>query len=233
MDYSAYSNVGGRGNNEDALLFEEANGATLFLVADGVGGVEAGELASRAAVQELRGQFLFEPNAFDLEQAVLAANLQILALQDETKKRMKTTIAAVCVTQDTVQCTHVGDSRIYLFSQDGICYQSMDHSVSQMAVLAGEITTAEIRRHKDRNKLLRALGVSDELTVEVKTFPRADVCGLLICTDGFWEYVLEEEMLETRRSAATSEDWLGAMRALLQERVSENHDNNTAIAAMF
>ncbi|MBQ5969758.1 MAG: serine/threonine-protein phosphatase [Clostridia bacterium] len=235
MEYSAYSNVGGRGNNEDAMLVEEAGDATLFVVADGVGGVEAGELASNAAIEELRGQFLFEPNAFDLNQAVMAANLQVLNLQEKTKKKMKTTIAVVCVTPDSIQCVHVGDTRIYLLNGDGICYQSMDHSVSQMAVLAGEITADEIRQHKDRNKLLRALGVSDELTVDVKTFPRAEVNGLLMCTDGFWEYVLEQELIDTRKAAESSEEWLCEMRKILQERVKdkENNDNNTAIAASF
>lgn len=235
MDYSAYSNVGGRGNNEDAVLVEETGTAALFVVADGVGGVEAGELASNAAIEELRGQFLFEPNAFDLTGAIMAANLQVLSLQEQTKKKMKTTIAVVLVTQDTVQCAHVGDTRIYLFSKGEIRYQSMDHSVSQMAVLAGEITTDEIRQHKDRNKLLRALGASDELTVDVKTFPREEIDGLLMCTDGFWEYVLEDELLSTRAAASASDEWLAAMRGILQERVKEkaNNDNNTAIAASF
>ena len=203
------------------------------MVADGVGGAEAGELASKAAADELRGQFLFEPNAFDLTQAISAANAQVLALQDQTHKQMKTTAAAVLVSQDEIRCAHVGDTRIYLFSESGICYQSVDHSVSQVAVMTGEIRPDEIRQHRDRNKLLRALGAEDEMPVDEKAFARAGMKALLICSDGFWEYVLEDEMVRLLQEAATAEQWLGEMRALLQERIPQRNDNNTAIAAIF
>lgn len=233
MRYSAYSNVGGRSNNEDSLLIEEVNGSCLFVVADGVGGIDAGEVASKAAAEELRNQFLFEEGSFDLRQAIVAANAEVLAMQQQLSKQMKTTISAIYVAGDFIQCAHVGDSRIYLFDDSSILYQSVDHSVSQMAVYAGEITADQIRSHEDRNKLTKALGIDDNLSVDVKTFQREDVKAFLICSDGFWEYVYEQEMLELVRNTDDPELWLTEMRKLLQRRVSKNNDNNTAIVSIL
>ena len=185
--YSAYSSIGGRPNNEDSFLVEQLDDSKLLLVADGLGGVEAGEEASQQAVEELRTLFLSRENVFDLSKGILAANSSILKLQKKTGERMKTTIAAVYVTTDRVLCAHVGDSRIYLFYDNKIFYQSVDHSFSQMAVFSGEIKEEEIRTHKDRNKLLQALGVDDELSVRVRSYPTNKVQAILLCTDGFWE----------------------------------------------
>lgn len=233
MQYSAYSNVGGRANNEDSLVIEESHGCVLFAVADGLGGVEAGEIASGTAVEELKNQFLFEPQSFNLSQALVAANAEILRIQESSAKKMKTTITAVYVSYDGIQCAHVGDSRIYMFGKNGIVYQSVDHSVSQMAVLAGEIKPEDIRNHEDRNMLTKALGVSDNLTVDVKKIPAENVSAILLCSDGFWEYVYEEEMIKILGETDNPEEWINEMRTLLMQRKPDKNDNNTAIAVIL
>lgn len=233
MNYSAYTNVGGRKNNEDSFETVSSCGCSLFVLADGLGGLEAGEKASAAATGEIRDQFLFDPKGFELKQAVEASNELVLSLQRESGKNMKTTVAAVYVADGTVYCSHVGDSRIYLFNEDTICYQSIDHSASQLAVFAGEISADGIRTHSDRNVLTRALGASEGLSVEVKSFPAESLRAVLICSDGFWEYVYEDEMLALLKAQTDAEAWINDMRGLLSQRVKENNDNNTAVAVIF
>ncbi len=230
MHYSSYTDPGSRKNNEDFLLFGSVGSRHLFVVNDGVGGAAAGELAAKAAAEEIKQQFLRFPHTFRLKNAVSAANDRVFRLQQETGKNMKTTVAVVCTTGRKIRCSHVGDSRIYLFSDDTIIYRSLDHSVSQEAVNRGEITEDEIRSYPSRNVLTKALGVWADLTAEVTTFPMRSVKAMLLCTDGFWEYVYEDEMISLLRVAENPQQWLQAMRSLLEERIGVKNDNNTAIA---
>lgn len=232
MKYSSYSDVGGRANNEDAYLAVENNGDYLFVVADGLGGLDAGEVASGIATDTLKHLFLSDPGRFDLVGAIGTANESILDCQAVQGKKMKTTIAAVFIRDGIVSCAHVGDSRIYLFDRGEIVYQSTDHSVSQMAVYAGEITRSEIRQHVDRNKLTRALGAESTLKIECQEFSLRDISAILLCSDGFWEYIFEKEMTSLLSVARTPAHWIEEMRKLLALRVNGKNDNNTAVAAI-
>lgn len=233
MRYSAYSNVGGRSNNEDFFEIAEANGCYLFVLCDGLGGLEAGEVASATAAMEIKEQFLFDPKGFDLRQAVLAANECILEKQSKSGKNMKTTVTAVYMADGEIYCSHVGDSRIYMFDESGICYQSIDHSASQMAVFSGEITPDGIRTHPDRNILTNALGAYSELNADVKVFLAENVRAVLLCSDGFWEYVYENEMINLLDAANDPLEWISSMRALLGQRIGKKNDNNTVIAVFL
>ncbi|MBO7252716.1 MAG: hypothetical protein J6V25_08825, partial [Oscillospiraceae bacterium] len=124
---------------------------------------------------------------------------------------------------------HVGDSRLYHFVNGKLVHQTTDHSVSQMAVMMGEITTHQIRFHEDRNRVLRSLGGENA---------KADVSALLdvssgnhaflMCSDGFWEYVYEDEMEKTLQQASDPQAWIDSMEAILKQRIPSNNDNYTA-----
>ena len=231
----AYTNVGGRENNEDVFLADIADGCLLLAVADGLGGAEAGEAASGAAKETLRKLFEAAPKRFDLSAAIIKANEEIIALQKASRKTMKTTAAALYINGGTAVCGHVGDTRIYLFGKDGtIFYQSVDHSVSQMFVYTGEITLNEIRGHGDRNLLTKALGNGSDCEPDIREFPAREIHAALLCSDGFWEYVYEEEMGKLlRENDDNARKWLAAMKKTLRERQPEKCDNNTAIAVIF
>ena len=228
--YGFYTDIGGRGNNEDSLLAIESGGAYLFAVADGLGGHEAGEVASRILVDELRRAFMKTPYSFDLEQSVKRANALILSEQDRTGKKMKTTVSAAYVFGGRTYVANVGDSRVYLFDEGNIVFTSVDHSVAQMAVHAGEITADKIRSHPDRNILTRALGSAAGLKVDMYTVDNSTYDRLLICSDGFWEHVLESQMTETARANASPDAWIGAMRRFRDADAPDGGDNNTAVA---
>lgn len=230
--HDAYTDVGGRSNNEDAFFVGQSANGSLFAVADGLGGVGYGEVASAIAVEMLKRRFEDEATPFDLEEAFKAANEAILEKQCATGHNMKTTLCAAWVNRDRTVFAHVGDSRIYAFDEEAIVYQSVDHSAAQMAVMLGEAETSDLRSHPDRNLLTRALGASDTLKVEVRTVESARYHALLLCSDGFWEYVCEQEMLTGMRKSAKPNAWLRRMRKLLKKRIPRNHDNNTAVAVM-
>ena len=103
-----------------------------------------------------------------------------------------------------------------------------------MFVTMGELEEKMIRFHEDRNRVLRCLGQDDSLNPTARDYPlEPGDHAFLLCSDGFWEYVLEPEMEEDLRDAASPADWLQRMRARHDARVPAVHDNHTAAAVWF
>lgn len=231
IDFAFYTDIGGRTDNEDAYCNKILDDGYLFAVADGLGGHKGGEIASGTAIRTIEKYFT-ETESRNIAESVELANNQVLNMQKETATGMKTTISAVFAGENETVIAYVGDSRVYAFKDGKIVFQTKDHSASQLAVSVGEIEKDEIRNHPDRNVLTRALGVSDEVKVEVVTLQNSEYDALLLCTDGFWEYVLEEEMEETLCSCQSANNWLYKMRIIQLNKASEDCDNNTAIVVV-
>ena len=231
-DFSFYSDVGGRSNNEDSYLAKKILNGYLFVVADGLGGHDDGEMASYSAVNSIK-EYLVNNETESVSEAVCFANNKVLEMQMKQSSKMKTTVALAYVTDSKTVIAHVGDSRVYAFKNGRIVHQTIDHSASQLAVSVGEIRSEDIRKHEDRNVLLRALGASDNVKVEVSEIGSGDFDALLLCSDGFWEYVLETEMEYELASSKSADKWLYKMRAIQLNRAPERCDNNTAIAVMM
>lgn len=230
--YHSYTNIGGRDKNEDAYVAIENKGKYLFVVADGLGGHEAGEIASGIVVNILQKQFEKSSKSFELEKAIRDANQAIMDKQKELGLRMRTTVTAVYVDKKKAVCANVGDSRTYLFYKGNIVFQSFDHSVAQMAVQSGEIEKKELRCHSDRNILTRALGSREDVKIDITILKEREFDSMLLCSDGFWEYVIEEEMQEDLSASQAPEIWHDKMYQRYQERIPYNNDNNTAIVVM-
>jgi len=230
---ASYSDIGGRETNEDAMFCERAENALAAAVADGLGGHGGGEIASGKALERFGAnlQKLIPPTEAALSEVCADMNRAVIEAQTE-KLHMKTTLAAAVLNEGTLACMHVGDSRVYYFKDGGIRYQSTDHSVSQLAVLAHEITQEQIRFHEDRSRILRSLGSEDAAVPEIRVFTDALMPGdaVLLCTDGFWEYVLEKEILSFLKRTRTAQDWLGRMVRILRKRAKKGNDNNSAVA---
>lgn len=231
-NFDFYSEIGGREDNQDKALATKLQNGYLFVVADGLGGHNGGAVASGIVIKTLEEYMKSTTIQVDsLEFVIKAANLEIIKNQVAYFSDMKTTIAAVCIDNDFIYISNVGDSRIYAFKNGELVFQSMDHSATQMAVLLGEITKDEMRTHADRNRLTRALGGSEQLTVEKQVFKKDDFDALLLCSDGFWEDVLEEDMCLFLKGAKSPEEWLNRMKRYICH--TENHDNHTAIAVFL
>lgn len=227
------SNRGGKEINDDTVSVWQENGTYLF-VGDGLGGYAGGQQASQAAAKALLqaardGSVLSEES---LREAAVLANEAVRRLQQDSGGNMKTTLVFLAIEDKTARWMHIGDSRLYYFHDGVLRMQTMDHSVSQMAVLMGDITLQQIRFHEDRNRVLRALG-AENAKPDVSTqlqLQKGD--AFLLCTDGFWEYVYEQEMESALKAAKTPQEWLERMEQLLKARIPKDTDNYTAAAVI-
>lgn len=230
--YSGYTHIGGRNNNEDNYIAIKNEDNYLFAVADGVGGHTCGQVASEIIIRTLEELFCNNSDEFDLEMAIRQANEKIILAQKQMKNNMQTTITAVYINDSMTVCANVGDSRTYFFKNNHVVFQTTDHSVAQMAVALGEIQKEDIRNHEDRNIITRTIGYSFEEKIDIRIFKNTDFENIILCTDGFWEYVLEDEMCKIQERNTTPDECLSEMRKILMERVPKKHDNNTAIMVM-
>ena len=229
------SNAGGREKNDDTVLIRHESSKACVFVGDGLGGYDGGRQASMSAAKAVmeysRKQSLLSEDA--MKEAVKLAEQAVRKMQALHRGQMKTTLVLLSAEGENARWAHVGDSRLYCFQKGKLLVQTMDHSVSQVAVLMGEISQNQIRFHEDRNRVLRALG-SDNARPDVS--PIQDISNgtyaFLLCTDGFWEYVYEKEMEDTLKAVDNPEAWLTAMEHLLLQRVPKEHDNYSA-AAVF
>ena len=230
IETTGITNCGGRKQNEDAIRVKQNGNNICLVVADGLGGHGGGQIASSIATDTIIK--CYERNGLNsqqkVEEAFDEADDYVKDAQTNSCK-MKTTMVMLCVEDKMAWWAHIGDSRLYHFHNGQLIHQTLDHSVSQMAVLMGEITKEEIRFHADRSRILRALG-SDSCNPDIQTpiFLEEGFHAFLLCTDGFWEYVNESEMQQLLEVSSSSEKWLAEMELLLKRRVPENHDNYTA-----
>lgn len=226
--YACYSDIGKRANNEDAYHIEEHGEQLIAVVADGLGGHASGEIASGIVVDLLPK--LVADKEFDEDElgyAILDAHRAIC----ETKTSSCTTVASLWIEKYAAIAAHVGDSRIYQFRDGRVVYQSEDHSLVQVAISLGELPADACRNHRDRNKVYRVLGDENEK-------PKIDIVNLdvrpgdrfLLCSDGFWSPVCEQEMIVCSDGSRTPQAWLDAMVELVRDKDDRKQDNNTAIA---
>lgn len=236
VEVAKITGCGGRNYNEDTVRVERLGEAVCIVVADGLGSCGGGEIASGCAADIVMQQFL-NNQLHDKQDVLEAFHLADVAVtkQQTAECEMKTTMAMLLLEDGNALRAHVGDTRIYRFRNAELFEQTLDHSVSQMAVLMNEISQSQIRFHEDRNKVVRAIGsdsAEPEVSGPVRLEEEKGFHAFLLCTDGFWEYVYEAEMAAILKQAHTPEEWLQGMLLLLEKRAPKNNDNFTA-AAVF
>jgi serine/threonine protein phosphatase PrpC len=232
------SKTGGRQVNEDACGFWSAPEACFCVLSDGLGGHDGGEVASKLVVQHALGWFRDTPesSARAIKASLAAANSAILQEQQRNGllKQMRSTavILSIDTKHDAAVWGHAGDSRLYCFREDRIIEQTRDHSVLQGMVDAGYLQPKELRASFNRSRLLSALGNGERVDADIipVAFPLLPGDVFLLCTDGMWEYVNEEDMERLLDASATAEEWLKAMESQVLARGHENQDNYSAIA---
>lgn len=189
-----------RGVNEDRYVVLP----DLLVVADGMGGVQAGEVASQMAVDALAIHPFLARDSGELVAAIAEANRNIFhaAYSRGDWQGMGTTITAVLVSGEVCQVAQVGDSRAYLIRDGAIKRLTDDHSLVGELVRNGSISVEEAMLHPQRNLLTRALGTAEEVQVDVKAITLSFDDILLLCTDGLSGVLTDEEILaETMRHA--------------------------------
>jgi protein phosphatase len=230
-----------RSKNQDDLHA----GDTLFVVADGMGGHQAGEVASRITVERLVDRLTSRPDdspptVDDLVSAIAEANTEILdtATANPEQAGMGTTVTALAVLPDpdpsddgdigeTLVLANVGDSRTYLFRNGRLRQLSVDHNYVSELVAEGYLTAAEARHHPRRNIVTRALGIESDVRVDSWRFPLVRGDRYVLCSDGLNDEVPDEE-IETL--VAEHEDPQAAAEALV-DRANQlgGRDNITVV----
>lgn len=186
-----------RDNNEDAILWDAAAGWAVL--ADGMGGHMAGEVASRLAVETLQthlGETAKGGEADRLREAVLEANQRIheQAGADVRCHNMGTTIVATLFRDGTLTCAHVGDSRLYRFSDAGLEQLSHDHSLVQELVDEGMMSSEEAAESSHKNVITRALGLEATVEADVLQVPLRSGELYLLCSDGLSDKIPDAEL---------------------------------------
>ena len=186
-----------RETNEDSYVCSPPH---LFIVADGMGGHVAGEIASKLAVKTVNGYIQEHVGKDNLElllkQAIIQANTSIyqMALSKEDFSGMGTTVTAVYIDGKKLHWGHVGDSRIYLLRKGELRQITNDHSLVWELVQSGSITREDAQNHPKRNILTRAVGTSCLISVDTGTLSLETGDVVLMCTDGLTNMVSEEEI---------------------------------------
>jgi PPM family protein phosphatase len=185
VDHASTSHTGKvRRTNEDSFLDEPP----LFVVADGMGGARAGELASRLAVDTFRELPVITGESAEdrLRRTILESNRRVLerAKSDPATAGMGSTVTAALVDGDRVVLGHVGDSRAYLLRDGSLQQLSHDHSLVAELERAGRLTREEAAVHPQRSVITRALGAGPELDVDTSVVQLRDGDVVLLCSDG-------------------------------------------------
>lgn len=225
-----------RSNNEDSFLVREPY---LFVVADGMGGHAAGEIASRAtlkafeaATHELRVGF--EGDASNvLKDAFLKANEHVykMAISNPDYEGMGTTMTALYLQQDnTAYVAHIGDSRMYLFRHGVLMQVTQDHTYVIKLLEERKITREEAQNHPKRHMLMRAMGVEENIEFDVIPFTVEAGDRLLLCTDGLSDMLTEMEMT----TVLEQEDLEAVGDALIEKALAKGgRDNVTLVLVDF
>lgn len=232
-----------RKNNEDYFGVFEAH--ELFIVADGMGGHAAGEIASSTAVQavaefvaltaketDITWPWGVDPNlslvANRLKTAVRFGNQKVLdlSLTQTDYEGMATTIVGVLFEGPTAHIAHVGDSRLYLMDQNGLRQVTIDHSWVLEQVALGVLTTEQARSHPLRNVVTRAIGAAPDLNVDVTSHEMAVGDVLLMCSDGLSGMVIDTEI---ERIVKANPDPTKAAQLLIAEANARGGEDNITV----
>ncbi len=225
-----------RTNNEDSffLTLDRINYLqNLFIVADGMGGHNAGEIASQEAIKRLI-EFILDREVVGkdygsfMKKATEHANYQtyIKSVKNKGLKGMGTTITALTIVDNKGYYTHVGDSRIYVFRNNELKQLSLDHTFIQEMVKSGRLTEDEAKAHPNKNMITRAVGISANVEVdfcEVEVY-KDDI--LLLCSDGLTGMVTNEDICGILTNDCTIEQ---KTQELVQQALYNGGEDNVTV----
>ena len=232
------TDTGARDGNEDDLRLGSASAGHYAVLADGAGGHERGEDASRLAVECIAKGLCERNSSFTPDYLTHLVRLAHAQLQQHAGERpedsMHSTVVVLWLDAalQKVLWTHVGDSRLYRCRHGRAELLTQDDSVVQRMVLAGLLTAQQSRRHPQKNHLVAALGIEGD--VQPHTVVRAvhvlEGDAYLLCSDGWWDHFEPEDLVDALAHTNSPEEWLQQMRARVQAQAQPQQDNYTAIA---
>ena len=227
-----------RSRNEDSLFVDMERG--LFIVADGMGGHRAGEVASRVAVETISEHFHSVPLPRkpskieqDMKEALQRANEEIFNrsyLLDDLRG-MGTTVVVALIYSEKIYLAHAGDSRAYLLRQGNLQQLTEDHSVTSRMVREGNLTREEAKDHHLHSALYRALGQDVTLEVDTNTYDYQAGDTLILCSDGLTDMIEDDEIMDVLYTFASPQQ--ACDQLISRANTKGGRDNITVIIVQF
>jgi len=222
FEVAAKTDVGRlRSKNEDAFHVDAERG--LFVVADGLGGHLGGEVASRLAVEEIVS-YITARDRDDVDEhllrnAVISANEEIYyrSREDTSLLGMGTTVVVAVIKERTLWLAHVGDSRAYVLSEHGLTQLTEDHMLMSPLMKQGKRLGEHQQRQLYRGPLSRAVGVDKSVAIDTQEYEYGDE-GLLLCTDGLTDMLLDKEIEDVIRTGAAPHEACDSLIRLANEK---------------
>lgn len=219
LSWAQVNEIGMRAENQDQIGVARQGDLSCFVVADGTGGYAGGATASKLVVDSMLAAFRARPvcdtRALRAAAAVASATVARARVANPAYSEMSSTLAALVVDEAGAQAVwaHLGDSRVYLFRANRVHRMTVDHSLARHLLDNGYGTHGTLRGHPQRNILLAAIGSENDVAVATSDGALAleDGDALLLCTDGLWEWIDEEQMTGLLAVTSQSEEWLTLM----------------------
>lgn len=224
-----------REKNEDCFFIDDMT-YKLFIVADGMGGHKAGEIASHEAVERMKKELLPEISEDKIEEVMRLAfdnansSIYEQASTSEDMEGMGTTLTALYIDGGQLHFAHIGDSRAYFIGDDKLEQITTDHTLVEQLILNGTLSREEAATHPNRNVITKAVGVDKTITMDY--FVRnKDFSRVLLCSDGLTDSLNDGEIFELVSKSETA----SAAVNLLVEQSNEKggHDNITVVLIDF
>lgn len=233
-DIAFTSNKGDKDNNEDFIETFNISDTHICILADGLGGFNGGEIASKLVVKtivsSLKENFTFSSTC--LINAICSANEKLIQQQKNNidNPNMSSTIVALMIHDNKAIVAHAGDSRLYHFRDNIIKFITKDHSLCQLLVDSNQLDFEDIPTHIDKNKITKALGQSTSIDLsinEIEINLKED--SFLLCSDGVWENLNTNQLELNFCKSSTASEWLDNIEKTILSQASFNMDNYSMI----
>lgn len=233
MDYGYKTDAGKvRDLNEDRYLFVNEDDYVILVVADGMGGHNAGDIASTIAIDEilkynLNGGFS-EDTEKRLKECVDITNRKIYdySINNPECHGMGTTLTIAVIIKDKVWIANVGDSRAYIINEE-IKKITVDHSYVEELKMMGRITEEEAINHPNKNQITRAVGTEKAVETDIFTLTKKEEDVILLCTDGLTNMLRDEEILNTVKNSGTLQKAIDTL--VVTANINGGKDNITVV----
>lgn len=238
LEFFQLTSAGDRKINQDYMAHIVNDDYALFVVADGLGGHHAGEKASQFFCQGMLNcaQMYYKLMVQNPREALLAwiddaiTEMRVLFADDQLAGRAYTTCAILYLDDRISMTAHCGDSRIYRMTPKEVLWRTRDHSIPQDLLDIGLISEEELAQHPEQNQLTRSINVSKNHAIDIKLLPAIEENEtFVLCSDGFWGYVKQDEMLELADLGCKKES-LAKLARLSIYRAKGKSDNVTVLS---
>ena len=225
-----FTDPGGRSPNEDSVGFLTSGDIHVWIAADGLGGHSHGEEASAEAVNTLADAV---KDAATLDDDFVRETFR--KMNDAVNGLNGPLTTAVCAFSDGKKLWYGnnGDSRFIFIRNKEVLFRSNDHSLAYLAYKTGKIGYEDISTHPAQNRLYHSLGFESDFSGEI--YPPIELRtgdAFILCTDGFWELLRENEMVRTLNISPNAEEWMHLMLEILETRLKPTSDNYTALCVI-